>query len=322
MSSSNKEKHSNYLYGPAPSRRLGFSLGIDLVPYKTCNFDCIYCQLGRTTNKTLKRKIYAPVTRVLQQIKTALQKKERIDYLSFSGSGEPTLHSKLGYLMQKIKKITEIPIAVLTNGSLLFLPDVQKDLLGADVVLPTLCAVTQRSFKKIHRSHKQINLKRIIQGQIDFRKKYRGKIWLEVMLIKGINDSIDELRRLKKIINKIRPDKIQLNTVLRPPSEKYASPLTIKELQKIREYFGTNCEIIAEFTKAHKQAKLVSQQDAIFSLIKRRPVTASDIINGLGLEKRTVLRDLEELQKSRKIKVIKHAHKKYFEMNKIKVEKA
>ena len=303
-----------YLYGPVPSRRLGLSLGIDITPHKDCTFDCIYCQLGKTLDKTIERKNYVSVDEVLAQIKDVLKSGKDVDYLTFSGSGEPTLHAQIGYLIREIKKITSIPIAVITNGSLLHRPDVQADIANADIVLPTLCAATEEVFQKINRVHPAINLTNIIQGLIDFRKSYKGKIWLEVMLLKGINDSSEEIMKLKKIIGKIQPDRIQLNTVVRPPSEKYASPLSIEELQKIKEYFGDNCEVIAEFKGKNAGQVSTGQDAAVYDLIRRRPVTTADIINALGLTENEVMSHLENLRKNKKIKLTRHGKADYFEV--------
>jgi len=203
---------------------------------------------------------------------------------------------------------------VITNGSLLHRPDVQADIANADIVLPTLCAATEEVFQKINRVHPAINLTNIIQGLIDFRKSYKGKIWLEVMLLKGINDSSEEIMKLKKIIGKIQPDRIQLNTVVRPPSEKYASPLSIEELQKIKEYFGDNCEVIAEFKGKNAGQVSTGQDAAVYDLIRRRPVTTADIINALGLTENEVMSHLENLRKNKKIKLTRHGKADYFEV--------
>ncbi len=183
-----------YVYGPVPSRRLGFSLGVDVVPYKTCTLDCIYCQLGRTTQKTIERKLYTQKDSVCEEVQEALNKKQRIDYITFSGSGEPTLNSDIGALIREVKKITTVPVVVLTNGTLLFREDVQKDLAEADVVMPSLDAASNVMFRKINRPHDVLNLDSIIRGLKRFRKMYKGRIWLEVMLIKKLK----KIRRSRK----------------------------------------------------------------------------------------------------------------------------
>jgi len=301
-----------YIYGPVLSRRLGFSLGIDLVTHKICSFDCIYCQLGKTTDLTLERKVYLPPEIIIQQVKDAVANNKRIDYLTFSGSGEPTLNSKIGYIIAEIKKFTDIPVAVLTNGSLLFRIDVQDDLLNADLVLPTLCAVTEETMQKINCFHKDLTAKKIIQGLIDFNKKYHGKIWLEFMLIKGINDTPAELEKMKRAIAQIKPDKVQLNTVVRPPSEKSAIPLSIEELTKIKDYLGAGCEIIAEFAASGSTTSMIDKQGLILDMIKRRPVTLDDISNSLGLQRQETLNYVDRLKQEAKILSMKHKGKTYY----------
>ena len=208
-----------YLYGPVPSRRLGRSLGIDLVPHKICTYDCIYCQIRKTTKKTLLRREYVPVKEVLEEVKTfLLEGSSSIDYLSLSGSGEPTLHSKIRSIIKGIKEITSIPVAVITNGSLLCEREVREDLLQADVVLPSLDAVSPEIFMKINRSHRKLSIERVIEGMVEFRKIYKGQIWLEILFCKGVNDTSEELQKMKEVVKQIKPNLIHLNTVVRPPS--------------------------------------------------------------------------------------------------------
>jgi len=242
-------KEKSYLYGPVLSRRLGYSLGINVIPFKTCTFDCIYCQLDKTTHKTIERKEYIPTQEILGQLKQALSIEKKIDYITFSGSGEPTLHSEIGKIIKTIKKITSIPIAVITNGSLLFEKKLRNDLQNADLVVPSLDAVTDEIFKKIDRPHPSLNIEKIINSFKDFRREYKGLIWLEIMLAKGINDDLKHLQKIKTIITEINPDKIQLNTVVRPPNEKFAKPLNLKDLEKIRDFLGYGCEVIGEFKR-------------------------------------------------------------------------
>ncbi len=305
---------TKYTYGPVPSRRLGFSLGIDLIPFKNCSFDCIYCQLGKTTNKTIKRKEYLPTEEILKGVEEILKNNDRIDYLTFSGSGEPTLHSKIGYLITELKKITEIPVAVLTNSSLLFMPDVQEELSNADVVLPTLCGTTQEIFNKINRPVPIINIEKVIRGLINFRQLYKGRIWLEIMLIKDMNDEQLNLDKLKMVVEKIAPDRIHLNTVARPPSEKYALPLSIKELQKIEKLFGDNAEIIASFKAKRGSVYLLDTERTILEVVKRRPVTLDDICSVTSLHRNEVLKYLDQLHRAKKVKLTEHDNRNYYEI--------
>jgi wyosine [tRNA(Phe)-imidazoG37] synthetase (radical SAM superfamily) len=306
------KKSFKYTYGPVPSRRLGLSLGIDIIPYKNCTFDCIYCQLGKTTNKTILRKEYTRVGQILDEVRSVLNRGEHIDYLTFSGSGEPTLHKGIGYLINEVKRITEIPIAVLTNGSLLSMPDVRHDLVHADVVLPTLCTTNGEVFQKIHRSHEWLDINKIIDGFIKFRNEFNGKIWLEIMLIKGINDESAEINEMKSVIDKIRPDKIHLNTVVRPPTEKSARPVALNALRRMRKILGENCEIIIDFKPRVKQTHHAIQLKKIISMIERRPVTIDYLVNTTGLNRHEILKSIGLLLKKGKIATYKHDNKNYY----------
>lgn len=302
-----------HIYGPVPSRRLGFSLGIDIIPFKTCSFNCIYCQLGPTLKKTIQRKEYFPPSEILSRIKKVLNRGQRIDYITFSGSGEPTLNSAIGKLIQDIKKITTIPVAVLTNSSLLSIKSVRKALKASDLVVPSLDAAAQEIFTKINRPYPSLKIDQIIEGLSEFRKEFRGSIWLEIMLVKGINDSPSHLKKLKDAMVKINPDKVQLNTVIRPPAVKYARPLNREELEKIRKILGNRCEIIAEFDKKERSLPSVDLEGAIFSLVKRRPVTLSDMTASLGKNKSEIIKYLNFLLDKGKIKAVVHKGLKYYE---------
>ncbi len=299
---SKKSNRKRFIYGPVPSRRLGYSLGIDIVPFKTCTYNCIYCQLGRTTAQTKRRKKYITRKVILTELKRILEQKAKIDFITFSGSGEPTLNTEIKNLIGDIKKITDIPVAVITNSSLLFRKDVRKSLLYADVVLPTLTTVNDDTFKKIHRPAPSITVKKIIDGLIKFRRIYKGKIYLEIMLIKGFNDSKKEILALKNVIKKIKPDKIQLNTVIRPPLEEYARPITLNELNKIKKIMGKNCEVIAEFKMDDNISKKEGINEMIIQYLKRRPGTQKDINKTLGINQNEIVKYLSELLKTRKIK--------------------
>ncbi len=299
---SKKLNKNKFVYGPVPSRRLGYSLGIDIIPFKTCTYDCIYCQLGRTTKQAIRRKQLIPREKILAELRKIFNHKTRIDFITFSGSGEPTLNTDIKYLINEIKKITDIPIAVITNSSLLFSPDVQKSLLNADVILPTVTSVNNKTFKKIHRPAPPITIKKVIDGLVKFRKLFKGKIFLEIMFIKGFNDSKEEIVALKNVINKIKPDKIQLNTVVRPPSEEYARPLTLEELKRIKKIIGGNCEIVAEFKLKDNIGQREGINEKIVQYLKRRPGTKEDISKSLGVKKNEIVKYLFELLKTRKIK--------------------
>ena len=300
-----------YIYGPVPSRRLGFSLGIDLVPYKTCSLDCIYCQLGRTTQKSVERKIYTQKDNVCGEVQEALNKTQRIDYITFSGSGEPTLNSEIGAVIREIKKITTLPVAVLTNGTLLFREDVQKDLVEADVVCPSLDAASQMMFEKINRPHPVLHADSIINGLERFRELYKGQIWIEVMLIKNYNDNTEELSRIKNSLSRIQPDRVYLNTVIRPPSEIYAKPLSSDEMMTVKNFFDNHCEVITEF-HGQKIGEAQNVEDAIIEMTKRRPLTIIDIANVLGVSETNAKTWVNALKDLGKLKERQYKGEKYY----------
>ncbi|NIA23785.1 MAG: radical SAM protein, partial [Proteobacteria bacterium] len=275
-----------YVFGPVPSRRLGVSLGIDLIPYKVCSYNCIYCECGKTTDLTIKRKEYVPTDIVLKEIDDYVKNHPAPDFITFSGSGEPTLHSKIGLILSHIKShYPSIKTAVLTNGSLLYIPDVRKEILAADVVLPSLDAALNDSFIKINRPNGQLRLEKIISGLIDFRKEYKGEIWLEIFIVEGINTDNDNLDALKNAIVRIKPDKVQLNTLDRPGTEDWVKPASKKTLESIIDYWGLpNVKIISKY-KSRKDIKSYRNdvESMILETIRRRPCTLTDLSAILGL---------------------------------------
>ena len=233
-----------YVYGPISSRRLGSSLGVDITPHKTCCFNCIYCQIGRTPNQTIERKEYVLMDDILVQVKEALKANAKIDYIAFSGSGEPTLNSRIGEMIHEVKVMTSIPVAVLTNGALLFRKEVRDDLLEADLVIPSLDAANQEVFEKVNRPHPGLLIEGIVEGIRKFILEFEHEVWLEVMLVKGINDGWKEMVEFASVINRIGPDRVQLNTVVRPPCEDFAKALTEDELRAIKDILGDKAEVI------------------------------------------------------------------------------
>jgi wyosine [tRNA(Phe)-imidazoG37] synthetase (radical SAM superfamily) len=311
----NKELNaSTYVFGPVPSRRLGRSLGVDLVPYKTCTFDCIYCDLGRTTHKTISRESYVKPEEIRRELELTLPTLSRKpDYITLSGSGEPTLNQSIGEIIHNIKELTSIPLAVLTNGSLFSLQEVREALVGADVVIPSLDAVNDVTFQCLNRPHPSLKIDQITSGLIQFRKQYRGQIWLEVVFCRGINDDKEEIERLKGVIERVQPDRVQLNTPVRPPAEEFAYPLTTGQLEEIRETLGDKAEIISEFT-APLGEELNSLKDTeILNLIKRRPCTTEDISKALGFRIDEVVKHLDHLTKTGSIRYRMYEHHCYYE---------
>ena len=308
-------KTYRYLYGPVPSRRLGRSLGIDLVPHKVCTYDCIYCQIGNTTDKTLVRKEYVPVKEVLEEVRRFLREEtSTIDHLSLSGSGEPTLHSQIRSVIEGIKSITSIPVAVITNGSLFYEEEVRKDLLGADIVLPSLDAVTSELFMRINRPRSGFSVEKVIEGMVEFRKVYKGQIWLEILFCKGVNDSQEELSKMKKVVDRIQPDRIHLNTVVRPPSEKWVAPLNQKEMEEIQGFFGEKASIISEFDRHPLSMSERDIKEEILKILKRRPLSPSDLSKGMGIPQDELDKYVEPLTQAGKIKTRIFAGSIYYEI--------
>jgi wyosine [tRNA(Phe)-imidazoG37] synthetase (radical SAM superfamily) len=304
---------TSHIYGPVPSRRLGRSLGIDLVPYKTCTYDCIYCQLGRTTNKTIERKEWVPLDDILSQLKEALPSNP--DYITLSGSGEPTLHSRIRELIAEIKRLTDIPVAVLTNGSLLWQPDIVTALIDADLVVPSLDAYDEESFGQVNRPHEAISFKKMVDGLAGFRKKYPGRVWLEVFLLDGLTGSRPEIERMAEIAEIINPDKVQLNTVARPPAESHAKAVGGDLMMQFAGMFGERGEVVADISPSHREPDFAALREDIFNLLKRRPCTIDDIANGLGLHKNEVIKYVEELISEGRIKSETRDGKKFYEIN-------
>lgn len=303
-----------YIFGPVPSRRLGRSLGVDLVPYKTCSFDCIYCDLGKTTCKTVSRQPFVSPEEIRRELELALPILEkRPDYITLSGSGEPTLNKNIGEIIRKIKEVTSIPIAVLTNGSLLFRDEVRKNILQADFVLPSLDAITPALFEYINRPHSSLRIEEIVLGLIQFRKQYRGQIWLEILFCRGVNDGKEEVEKLKEVIERVVPDRIQINTSVRPPAENFVFPLTLKQLENIKEKLGNKAEVVSEFTDLMGDRFDSDKDDEIIQLLQRRPCTAEDISKALGLHLDEVVKYLGKLMKEGKVQYRMHEHRCYYE---------
>lgn len=302
-----------YVFGPVPSRRLGRSLGIDLVPYKTCSYDCIYCQLGCTTNKTTRREEYAPLDTIVDQLQRRLEKKETPpDYITLSGSGEPTLFSRMDELIERIKTFSSIPIAVLTNGSLLWDREVRKQLMNADLIVPSLDAGNESLFRYVNRPHESISFHRMLEGLIQLRMEYSKSYWLEVFLLAGHSAIQSEIDQIVHCVEMIQPDRVQLNTVIRPPAEEFAYSVSREQLQKIADMFDPPAEVIAEYRGTDALFNSNIHESDILSLLHRRPCTLTDLTQSLGTNRKVVLKYLEILLLNKKIKSQKIDGKSYY----------
>ncbi len=291
-----------YTYGPVPSRRLGLSLGVDLVPKKICSYDCIYCQIGRPTLQTVERKEYVSARFILRDVEQSLRQwGEKLDYIAISGSGEPTLNTAIEKIIQGIKKLTMTPVAVITNSSLLHLEEVRQALLPADVIMPSLDAVTPSVFQTINRPLPTIEIEQIIQGLAALRKEYKGQIWLEILFCRGVNDTQEEIGRLQEAIRIIRPDKVQLNTVVRPGVEDYAAALAPGRMEEIKNALGADAEIIAEFEGDRHRMPQEAIEEQVIRIIERRPETPDDLAKALGIPDLEIAKILDKLTKEDKV---------------------
>lgn len=291
---------ANHIFGPVCSRRLGRSLGIDLLPFKTCTFNCVYCECGATTNLTTNRSEYFPVREVIAELDQVLENKPALDYITFAGSGEPTLSRSLGHVISYLKtRYPSYPVAVLTNGSLVTDPEVRDDLLQADLLIPTLTTACQKTFEQIHRPAPGLFVHEIINGLVTLRKIFSHQMWLEIFLVPPLNTTTGELAAIRDAIRQIRPDRVQLNTLDRPGTEAWVEAVQTGEIEKIRSYLEAGgapvdmvgtcrpCVIVQE-----------SPDDDIIRIeatLQRRPCTADDIAQMTGLHRNEVLKYLASL---------------------------
>lgn len=279
-----------YLFGPVHSRRLGISLGVDMVPFKTCTFNCIYCECGKTTNLTQERKEYVPVKDLKTELNHFLSNNPELDFVTFAGSGEPTLHTGIGEVIRFVKeKFPQYKTAILTNGSLLYLPEVRDAILPCDLVKPSLDAVSREAMESINRPHCDLDNKTIIDGIIQFSKEYHGALWVEVFIAPGINDNKNELKLIKEVLEKINPTRVQLNSLDRPGAVKWIKSADIGSLKEIAEFLKPlPVEIVTRKnreTEIHEYSDENAQQ-TIFSLLRRRPSTIEElsVIAGLRVD--------------------------------------
>ncbi len=306
-----------YLFGPVPSRRLGMSLGVDLVPRKVCSLDCVYCEVGKTTKLTLERKEYILFNRVIKELSHYFENNPDPDYITFSGSGEPTLNSRIGDVLKFIKQNKPtVPIAILTNGTLLSDPKVREEIKKADVVLPSLDAATTTIFNKINRPVPEIDIKKYIQGLIDFRKEFNGKIWLEIFILPEYNFEETELKKLEQKITKINPDSIQLNTLDRPGTVANLHSATRKDLEELVSLWNfKNIEIIsAASQRKNIQSYRSDAETAILETISRRPCTIEDLMNILGIHISEINKYLDVLEEEKRIETVRQERGVFYQI--------
>ncbi|MEA3443355.1 MAG: radical SAM protein [Bacteroidota bacterium] len=306
-----------YLFGPVPSRRLGMSLGVDLVPKKVCSLDCVYCEVGKTTKLTLDRKEYIKFDKVKEELFHYFNNNPDPDYITFSGSGEPALNIRIGEILQFIKQNKPgIPVAVLTNGTMFFDKNVRKALIDADVVLPSLDAATENVFQKINRPQKELTIDKYIKGLIEFSKEFKGKIWLEIFILPDYNNSANELKEFKKLILKIKPDSIQLNTLDRPGTVSNLRGATKEEMQRVVDFWQLdNVEIIASSPERKKiQSYRNDTETAIIETISRRPCTLDDLTKMLGIHINEINKYLDVLDAEEKIETVEQERGVFYQI--------
>lgn len=272
-----------YVFGPVPSRRLGQSLGIDTIPLKTCNWNCVYCQLGRTVPLTNQRREYFPRQDILAEVECALAAHETggIDWVTFVGSGEPTLHVGLGWLIRGVKTRTDLPVAVITNGALLYLPEVRASLSWADAVLPTLDAGTPDLYRRLNRPHPEVSFASYVAGLRSFSWAYTGRLWVEVMLVAGLNDTEEALRAISRTLHGLRVDEVHLNLPTRPPAETWVRPADEAGLLRARALLGEVATVVHPASGAFDLSGCDSLVEAVIGIITRHPMREDELIRTL-----------------------------------------
>jgi len=312
-----------YLFGPVNSRRLGLSLGIDIMPLKVCNYNCIYCEVGATTRLTCERQEHVDTTSVLAEVDDFIRFREARrppDIYTVTGSGEPTLHNGIGRIIRFLKEKTTRPVAVLTNASLLYLPEVREELAAADIVMPSLDAARPESFRRVNRPARCVDLQTVIAGLQHFREEFAGQIWLEILLVKKMNDSAADIVALQDAIQTIAPDRIQLHTVARPPLEKYAQPVNRAALAAIAKQLGedSGCPVDLPLDFVGRQEKNSEQAMAheIIEMLRRRPCTAVDVGAALGFAPEAVQRLLDQMESAGQVYAKDYGGHKYYQTRK------
>ncbi|MBL0716914.1 MAG: radical SAM protein [Desulfosarcina sp.] len=296
------ERIYKYVFGPVSSRRLGVSLGVDLVPHKTCTLNCVYCECGKTTHLTIKRDSYVPVREVQEELAAFLSTNPKLDFITFSGSGEPTLNKEIGKVIRFLKtNFPQYKIALLTNGTLFYQPRTIKDILDVDLVKISIDAPTKEIFYKINRPHPKLDFATIMEGLVLLRKEFKNEMLAEIFIVPGINDTEAELRKIKQILSRISPDRIQLNSLDRPGTESWVKSVDKKYLTEITSYLYDAEVIDSSSLLQSNQAIVKDYYNRLLMTIKRRPVTPEDISQLTGIQLDKVRNYLETLIKDGKI---------------------
>ncbi len=291
-----------YCFGPVPSRRLGLSLGVDILPVKTCNLNCIYCELGASKKFVTSRGEYTPVKEIMGELEDLFSGQPPVfDVLTITASGEPTLNSGLGRLIDFVKRLTDKPVALLTNSTLLGDPEVRRDILNVDIILPSLDSALTESFRKVNRPAPNVDLQSIIDGLCALRGEFSREIWLEILFVQDVNDSDRDIAALKDAVNRIRPDRIQINTVARPPAESWAKPISQEKMEELRCFFGEKAQVAVDLKGNGKVRGRLDTSEKIFDMLHRRPMSFDDLTSRLGMEPEIVNKTLDKLLREGKI---------------------
>ncbi len=300
------------IFGPVPSRRFGRSLGVDLTPMKTCCFDCVFCQLGPTRHPTLERREYVPVQTVKEEILRWRDEGGSADFATLSGSGEPTLHSGFGDVLRFLKTELPCPAVLLTNGSLLYLPEVRAAAVDANVAKLSLSAWDADSFRRVNRPHPDLDFDRSLAGMQAFRSAFAGRLWLEVFLVAGLNDAPDQVARIAELAATLAPDKIHLNTAVRPPAESTVQPVPQDRMERLADRFRPRAEVIADFSPRPGSGVAVNES-AILDMLRRRPCTARQIADVFGMHVNEVAKYTGHLLRAGRIQSLPRGDQIYYE---------
>ncbi len=316
-----------YLFGPVYSRRLGHSLGIDLLPPKICSLNCIYCEVGPTTELTCERKEYVPTAEIIQEIDQFLAREtggRPLDVFTLTAMGEPTLHAGIGDIIAYLKAKTDKPVAVLTNGTLFFDPQVRAALSAADFVIPSLDAARQESFERVNQPAASVNLEEVIEGLALFSREFQGELWLEILLVRDINDSLEDLKALQQAVRKIDPARIQLNTVARPPMDGRARPVTRGKMAQaaamLADGYSGRVEILVDFQAIENKELAKRQQmppqlvEEIAALLQRRPCPLEEIDKALHVQDLELTKAcVDILTSAGRIEKLVHNNKEFYQ---------
>ena len=297
----------NYIFGPVPTRRLGQSLGIDPVPLKTCNWNCVYCQLGRSIPMVNERKDFFPAEDILAEVENALLSHQpgEIDWITFVGSGETTLYASLGRLIREVRKLTSLPVAVITNGSLLYKREIRQELLAADAVLPSLDAGTPELYQQVNRPYPGLSFESFLDGLIAFKEEYQGNLWVEVMLIDGLNDTEDALRSIAIALEIIKPDEVHIMQPTRPPVETWVKPTSEEGLRRALAILGNTARVIHPASGSFDLGGAETLVEAVVGIVTRHPMREDELVETLkNWTTEDVTKTLSILAESGKLQVV------------------